>query len=154
MEMREEIIEAIHAAAEQSAGDEAYDAAGGVLGQLDSEDLQLCARLHVYQLIRATQQRVRRSTEREHDSMMVKARTPDERVAARMRISRERFFCYLTSAWVEYGKATAEQHEARAQWYAKRIEGDTAARRRHLDAAQEIRNSGASCLDDLVAVVA
>lgn len=148
--MSEHIAEQIRRAAAFARGGHHFEAAGEVAAQLSAEDTALAARLHIADLLRASYQRERRNSERVYDGVMRDRQATDQqRLEATNRFCRESFYCSIAKAWVSYGEATAEQHEARASFYAARIKGDTAARDRHLDAARRIREADASCLNDL-----
>lgn len=50
---------------------------------------------------------------------------------------------------IEWGKATAEEHQARLDMLAKMRDGLDATMSRHQDAIDLLRSSGVKCLDDL-----
>jgi hypothetical protein len=149
--MRDEIIEAIHTAAAQLRNDSDFAAfRGDLFATLDTADKEAAASLWIYAKYRAETSRLRRIVERGYDQMMDDATDEDQRVAARITIARERFYCFITGEWVEFGAATAEQHEARAGVYGSRIAGLAAARDRHIEAARAIKDAGVACVNDLV----
>lgn len=51
---------------------------------------------------------------------------------------------------IEWGEATAEQHEQRAEFFERAISGHTTSMRRHLQAAEVLRSTGARCLNELI----
>lgn len=52
---------------------------------------------------------------------------------------------------VEWGKATAEEHEARASFLEKMANSTLATAKRHRDAAAAIRSAGVQCLEEIAA---
>lgn len=92
-------------------------------------------------------QRVR-VLEQRTDRELAVAATPRDRVRAREALAHETF-ALRDGTRVEWGKATAGQHEERAEMQ-RALSGECVKdAERHEQAAKEIRAAGVRCLDDL-----
>jgi hypothetical protein len=58
-------------------------------------------------------------------------------------------FVHPTDGWVPWLEATAEQHEERAEYLEAKAAGVMVTAQRHRQAADDIRNAGATCLADI-----
>lgn len=110
-----------------------------------------------HRLVAATVANQARAMVRDHehqvDAALAVARTAQDRAAARRQLIGDTFLLPDGTA-VRWLEATAEQHDARAEWLESHAAAVMATADRHRVAAAEIRAAGVSCLADLDEVAA